>query len=184
MRVCMGEKAAPLGMDRKKDKSKCKCKKAKAKTNAGVLRFAQNDKQRQRQRQRQKQKQRQEQKATATATAKAATAVDLGLLEVVDAVVFGLGDVEEGAVAELGWEADAVVGVGPGLQVAGEERLVVLGIAVVIVVGEVAAGDRDDCGAFRPRFGDGWTDVGPGAFHGGAFGDLQDFFEWGSCAHL
>src|SRR5438270_205884 len=41
----------------------------------------------------------------------------LGLLEVVDAVVFGLGDTEEGAVAEFGGEGDLVCDVGPGLEV-------------------------------------------------------------------
>ena len=40
-----------------------------------------------------------------------------GLLEVVDAVVFRLGDAEKGAVAELGGEGDLVCDVGPGLEV-------------------------------------------------------------------
>jgi hypothetical protein len=41
----------------------------------------------------------------------------LRLLEVVDAVVFGLRNAEEGAVAEFGGEGDLVCGVGPGLEV-------------------------------------------------------------------
>ncbi len=95
------------------------------------------------------------------------------MLEVVDAVVFGLGYAEEGAVAEFWREGDTAGGVGPGFQVGGEERAVVLGVAVMVVVGEVAGwgaggcGYGNDGGAFGPVVGDGWGDVGPGAFHGG-----------------
>ncbi len=76
-------------------------------------------------------------KCNDTATA---TAGILWLLEVDDAVVFGLGDAEEGAVAEFGGEGDAVGGVGPGDEVGGEECAVALGVVVVVVVGEVAGG--------------------------------------------
>jgi hypothetical protein len=100
-------------------------------------------------------------------------------LEIVDAVVFGLGDAQEGAVAKFGREGDAIGGIGPGFEVGGEERAVVLGVAVVVVVGEVAAGDGDDGGSFGPGFGDGWGDVGPGAFDGWTLGDLEMLFERG-----
>jgi hypothetical protein len=38
----------------------------------------------------------------------------LGLLQVVEAFVFGWGDLKEGAVAEFVGEGDAIGGVGPG----------------------------------------------------------------------
>jgi len=103
----------------------------------------------------------------------------LGLLETVDAVVFGLGDAEEGAVAKFAREGDAVGGVGKGFEIGGEERAVVVGFGVMVEVGEVTAGDRDNGAPFGPGLGDGRADVGPRAFDGFAFGDLQDFFKRG-----
>jgi hypothetical protein len=101
------------------------------------------------------------------------------LLEVVDAVVLGLGDAKEGAVTEFRGEGDTVVGVGPGFEVGGEESAVALRVFVVVVVGEVAILHVDDGGAFGPVVGDGWTDVRPGAFDGWALGDLEMLFERG-----
>jgi hypothetical protein len=82
-------------------------------------------------------------------------------------------------VAEFGGEGDAVVGVGPGFEVGREERAIPLGVAVVVVVGEVAVVYADDGRSLGPMIGDGWADVAPGAFDGGTRGDLQMFFERG-----
>ena len=54
-----------------------------------------------------------------------------------------------------------------------------LGVAVVVVVGEEAAVNGDDGGCFRPGLGDGWGDVGPRALHGVGFGCLKILVEWG-----
>ena len=85
------------------------------------------------------------------------------MLEVVDAIIFCLGYAQEGAVTELSGEGDTVSGLSPGFQVGREESAVVLGVAVVIVVGEVAVLNRNDGGSFGPRFGDWWSDVRPRA---------------------
>ncbi len=69
--------------------------------------------------------------------------------------------------------------VGPVLEVGGEHGGVVLGVAVVVVVGDVSAFDGDDGGALGPGFGEGFADVGPGAFDGGGLGGQEVLLERG-----
>ncbi len=79
--------------------------------------------------------------------------------------------------AEACREGDRRGGVGPMFEVGGECGGVVLGCAVVVVVGEVAAFDGDDGGAFGPGLGEGFADVGPWAFDGGGLGGEKALLE-------
>jgi hypothetical protein len=103
--------------------------------------------------------------------------VDRFWVQGVEAVVLGFGEGKEGTVAKTGREGDGGFGVGPVDKVRGETGGVVLGLGVVVVVGEVAAGDGQYGCSLGPGLGEWLADVGPGAYKGGAGGGKQVFLE-------